>query len=69
MPDLIKKLHPTARKEHRCMFCGCKIEVGEQYQRHTLKYEDYIYDWVNHDDCGTLTVLLEKCQSKVYIIK
>ena len=58
MPDLIKKLHPTARKEHKCMFCGCKIEVGEQYQRHTLKYEDTIYDWVSHDDCDTLTGLL-----------
>ena len=59
MPDLIKELHPTARKEHKCMFCGCKIEVGEQYQRHTLKYEDAIYDWVSHDDCNTLTGLLD----------
>lgn len=59
MPDLIKELHPTARKEHKCMFCGCKIEVGEQYQRHTLKYEDTIYDWVSHDDCNTLTGMLD----------
>ena len=59
MPVLIKELHPTARKEHQCMFCGCKIEVGEQYQRSTLKYEDDIYDWVNHEDCNTLTGLLD----------
>ena len=33
MPGLIKELHPTARKEHKCMFCGCKIEAGEQYRK------------------------------------
>ena len=59
MPDLIREQHPTARKEHKCMFCGCKIEVGEQYQRHTLKYEDTIYDWVCHDACNELTGLLD----------
>lgn len=59
MPGLIKELHPTAQKEHKCMFCGCKIEVGEQYRRRTLKYEDTIYDWVSHDDCNTLTGLLD----------
>lgn len=59
MPDLIREQHPTARKEHKCMFCGCKIEVGEQYQRHTLKYEDTIYDWVCHDACNKLTGMLD----------
>lgn len=41
------------------MFCGCKIEVGEQYQRDTLKYEDTIYDWVCHDACNELTGMLD----------
>ncbi len=59
MPDTIKELHPTARKEYKCMFCGCKIEVGERYQRDTLKYDGTIYDWVSHDDCSTLTGLLD----------
>lgn len=59
MPDLIRNQHPTAHKEYKCMFCGCKIEVGERYQRDTLKYDGTIYDWVSHDDCTTLTGLLD----------
>lgn len=57
MPELLRIQHPIARKEHRCMFCGCKIEVGEKYNRSTLKYDD-IYDWVAHEDCVAVSNLL-----------
>lgn len=49
---------PTARKEHRCMYCGGTIKVGEMYERKTLKYDSQIYDWVCHLECQKITGLL-----------
>ena len=52
MTETIKELHPVARKPHRCDWCGGIIEKGEQYVRHTLKYENEPpYDWCSHKDC------------------
>ena len=50
--------YPTARKEHKCMWCGCTINVGEKYERQTLKYDNQIYDWVAHLECAKITGLL-----------
>ena len=46
----LKDLHPIARKEHECMFCGRTIKKGEKYNRTTLLY-DYVYDWVQCEKC------------------
>ena len=46
----LKDLHPTARKEHECMFCGRMIKKGEKYHRMTL-LNDYVYDWVECEKC------------------
>lgn len=51
MPTILKQLTPTAKKEHTCMFCGCKIRVGEKYSRDTLVFDGDLYDWVSHIDC------------------
>lgn len=51
--------YPTARKEHKCMFCGGIIKVGEKYERQTLIYDNQIYDWVCHLECKEATVLLD----------
>ena len=30
---MLKDGHPTARKEHKCMFCGRIIRKGEKYMK------------------------------------
>lgn len=47
--ELLKESHPIARKEHRCMFCGCIIPKGERYRRTTNKYDGDIYEFVTHE--------------------
>ena len=47
---MLKDGHPTARKEHECMFCGRIIRKGEKYHRSTFVYDD-VYDWVECDKC------------------
>lgn len=63
MTETIKELHPVARKPHRCDWCGGIIEKGEQYVRHTLKYENEPpYDWCSHKDCDEIVGVLDMSQ-------
>lgn len=55
----LRTSHPKAKKEHRCMFCGCKIQVGEQYERQTNTDGGEIYDWIGHQDCVDLALDLD----------
>ena len=54
----LKRSYPTAKKEHKCMYCGGIIKVGEKYERQTNKYDNQIYDWVCHLECQEVTGLL-----------
>ena len=47
---ILKDLHPIARKEHECMFCGRIIRKGDKYHRSTLVYDD-VYDFVECEKC------------------
>lgn len=58
MPTILKQLTPIAKKAHTCMYCGCKIPVGEKYKRDTLIYDGDLYDWIAHEDCQTIAVEL-----------
>ena len=58
MPIELKITHPTAKKEHKCMYCGETINVGEKYERQTNLYDGQIYDWVCHIECQEVTGLL-----------
>ena len=58
MITTLNESYPTARKEHKCMWCGGTIKVGEKYERQTLKYDSQIYDWVCHFECRKITGLL-----------
>lgn len=58
MPTILKQLTPTAKKEHTCMFCGCKIRVGEKYRRDTLVFDGDLYDWIAHEDCHAVALEL-----------
>ena len=40
----------TARKEHRCNFCGCIIRPGERYKLSVL-FDGEIYEWKSHAKC------------------
>ena len=55
MPTILRESKPIARKEHRCSYCGAKIEKGIKYRRATLKYDGDIYDWVEHFECHEIT--------------
>lgn len=46
--------HPVARKPHECMFCGCKINPGQRYERQTNVYDGQIYDFICHDECDSV---------------
>ena len=54
----LNRSYPTARKEHKCMYCGGNINVGDKYERQTLIYDNHIYDWVCHLECQEATGLL-----------
>lgn len=45
---------PTARKEHKCEFCGGIIAIGEKYEKQTFIHDGYIYDWICHCKCSEL---------------
>lgn len=57
----INHTQPTARKKHVCDFCGCIIEPGTKYHRHTLVEDGGvgIYDWVTHDECEDIASKLD----------
>lgn len=50
--------YPTARKEHKCMYCYGTINVGDKYERQTNIFDGQIYDWVCHLECQKITGLL-----------
>ena len=54
----LNRTYPTARKEHKCMQCGAIINIGEKYERNTIKYDNQIYDWVSHLECEKVIDLL-----------
>lgn len=56
---VLKNSKPTARKEHKCMFCGGIIKVGEKYDRQTCVYEGSVYDWIAHCECSSLAHKLD----------
>lgn len=59
MIQVLRTTYPRAKKEHLCMYCGCKIEVGEVYMRQTNIFDNEIYDWVCHKDCDTVAQELD----------
>ena len=59
MIKVLRNKTTIARKEHRCVFCGEVIHVGEKYYRQTNVYDGCIYDWVCHCDCLQLACELD----------
>lgn len=55
----LKNVTPTARKEHRCDFCGGVIAIGDKYERQTNIYDNQIYDWICHSECQAVAHKLD----------
>lgn len=55
----LRNVQPTARKEHKCEYCGGIIHVGEKYDRQTIVFDGRIYDWICHIECTQLAYELD----------
>lgn len=53
----IKEVHPVARKDYICDFCGCRIDKGQRYLRQTNE-DGYIYDFKCHEECEGIALEL-----------
>lgn len=54
MVQILRDIHPVARKEHKCMFCGGTIKVGKKYNRQTNVYDGAVYDFTAHEECTSV---------------
>ena len=52
MSDFGDTTWPTARKAHRCIWCGETILVGEKHAHYTGKWEGEFQDWRMHSECN-----------------
>lgn len=48
----------TAKKDHKCDFCGEKIRMGDVYKKSTHKQDGYMYDWKSHQHCEDIATKL-----------
>lgn len=49
----------TARKEHICGLCGCKIDIGQKYNKQTNTDNNLIWNWLEHIECGELVSICD----------
>ena len=59
MKEILRTTEPIAHKEHTCMWCNGKINVGEKYKRTTIVYNGDLYDWTEHKHCGEVAYKLD----------
>lgn len=52
--DVLEQKTRTARKEHKCNFCGETIHVGEKYDWQKNVSEGSIYEWKAHLSCCSI---------------
>lgn len=55
----LKTVTRTARKQHRCDYCGNCINRGEKYEISTLRFEGELYEWKMHPECDDLASWLQ----------
>lgn len=51
MLTVLRETYPTAKKEHICEFCACKIQPGQKYVRQTNVYDGVVDDFITHQEC------------------
>lgn len=52
MADFINESSHIARNEHRCLFCGDVIKVGERYKAWTFAYGGKVTTDKYHENCA-----------------
>lgn len=53
MTKMLSSKTLTAKKSHRCDFCGMPIDIGQQYNR-SFNVGDSAYTWKSHMHCDKL---------------
>lgn len=49
--DFSAPCYPVARKEHRCLWCGEKIAVGERHLNYRGVWGGDFQNWRMHSEC------------------
>lgn len=57
--ETISTTKQKARKEHKCNWCNCKIQVGEIYTRQFNKQDGDTYAWKTHIHCEEIASKLK----------
>lgn len=52
--QILSETTPTARKKHRCDFCGQPIDVGEKYDYQFNVNDGDACSWKTHSSCSAL---------------
>ena len=55
----LKNTNPTAKKEHRCEWCGGKINKGERYDYKVGTFDGDFFTIKSHIDCDKLIYKLD----------
>lgn len=65
--QILSQSTPTAKKKHRCDFCGLPINVGEKYETQFIENCGEAYLWKTHPSCSILASKLDmyrKCDDE-----
>lgn len=57
--QVLKNIQPIAKKEHKCVFCGGSINIGQKYDKQTCVYDGIVYDWKTHSECSQVAHKLD----------
>lgn len=49
--NILESKERVAKKEHKCNFCGGKIDIGEKYDYQKCRDDDGLYEWKSHLHC------------------
>lgn len=57
--QILSETTPTAKKKHRCNFCGQPINPGEKYKSQFIENCGDAYPWKTHPSCSDLASKLD----------
>ena len=57
--QILSQSTPTAKKKHRCNFCGLPINPGEKYETQFIENCGDAYPWKSHPSCSELASKLD----------